>query len=185
MAAGRRVWLLSTFGIIGALLVSKPVLGWPTDLPPLPNPVLGPCTPGQHWGTVDPVAAARVLALINAIRADRGLPPLAADPALSASATWKSLHMGRFDYFDHADPAPPVARSPFQRAVACGYPNPYIGEDIAAGQTSPDEAVEDWLNSPEHRRIIEGPDYTQAGVGVAQSPQGRLYWTLDVGRRGI
>ena len=185
MAAGPKVWLVSAFGIVAVLLLTRPGLGWPTDLPPLPVVRVGPCTPGPDWGTVEPGAGARVLALINAIRAGNGAPPLAANPALAASAVWKSLHMGRFGYFDHGDPAPPVARSPFQRAVACGYPTPYIGENIAAGQTSPEQAVRDWLGSPSHRQIIEAPIYSEAGVGVARSPQGRLYWTLDVGRRGI
>jgi uncharacterized protein YkwD len=183
-ASGRRAWnaaIVSTCGVVGTLLLSQPVFGWwgsaATDRA---EPLL--CIPGADWGTNQPAAAARVLALINAVRTENGLSELAPNPALGASATWKSLHMGRFGYFGHEDPAPPVDRSPFERAVACGYGNSYIGEDIAAGQSSPDEAVRDWLASPRHRAIIESSAYSEAGVGVAQSPEGRLYWTLDVGR---
>jgi uncharacterized protein YkwD len=184
---GRAAWsaaIVSTCGVLGTLLLSQPVFGW-WGSAPVGDDGLGLCVPGADWGTSQPAAAARVLALVNVVRTEAGLPELAPNPALAASATWKSLHMGRFGYFGHSDPAPPVDRSAFERAVNCGYGNSYIGEDIAAGQSSPDEAVRAWLASPPHREIIESPAYSEAGVGVAQSPEGRLYWTLDVGRGRI
>jgi uncharacterized protein YkwD len=186
-ASDRRAWsvgIVSTCGVLGTLLLSQPVFGWwGSAATGVAEP--GLCIPGADWGISDPAAAARVLALINVVRTEAGLLELVPNPALGASATWKSLHMGRFGYFGHSDPAPPVDRSPFERAVNCGYGNSYIGEDIAAGQSSPDEAVRAWLASPAHRQIIESPDYSEAGVGVAQSPEGRFYWTLDVGRGPI
>jgi uncharacterized protein YkwD len=181
LSSGHGAWstvILSTLGVVLAASLPKPVLGWQTDMP-------GACTPGPDWGQVDPAAAATVLALVNGYRAQSGLPALVPNPALAASATWKSLHMGRFGYFGHADPAPPIDRSPFERAVQCGYGNSYIGEDIAAGQESPSEAVEAWMTSSSHRAIIESPAYFEAGVGAARSPAGRFYWTLDVGRGPI
>ncbi len=187
----RSGWVISAIGMVGFVVCARPVLGWQSPWGSHPYTyqyrapaVLGPCIPGSDWGVVEPGAAGQVLRMLAAVRAGLGLRLLANNPALNASAVWKSLHMARFDYFEHDDKAPPVARSPFQRAVDCGYGNRWIGVVIAAGQSSAQEAVADWLASPGHRRIIEGPEYSEVGVGVAQSPQGRIYWTIDLGRGG-
>ena len=43
------------------------------------------------------------------------------DATLSDAATWKARHMAQYGYFAHDDPAPPVARSAYQRALHCGF----------------------------------------------------------------
>ena len=50
------------------------------------------------------------------------------------------------------------------------------GENVAAGQTTAEEVMEDWLNSDGHRANIEG-DFTHIGVGVAQTKEGEYYFT--------
>lgn len=39
------------------------------------------------------------------------------------------------------------------------------GENIAAGQSTPEEVVNAWMNSPGHRANILNPDYEYLGVG--------------------
>lgn len=141
--------------------------------------VAATCTPEPGWGTDRPDFARSVLALVNDHRASKGLPQLAVSPALTASAEWKSLHMARFAYFAHDDPAP-VSRSAFQRTRDCGYRGSTWGENIAWGYPTPQSAVAGWLGSPGHRAAIENPAYTTAGVGVA-SAGGRFYWTMGFG----
>jgi len=183
---GKKDWILSIFGLFCVLALSPAGLGWQppsaAQRPLLQYDALGRCTPAADWGSLDRTAAERVVFLTNDHRARLGLRPLLVEPTLSASAVWKSLHMGRFSYFDHEDPAPPIARTVFDRVLDCGYANRYVGEDIAAGQASAEETMGEWLASPGHRRVIENPAYSEIGVGVAQSSQGRLYWTLDLGR---
>jgi len=50
------------------------------------------------------------------------------------------------------------------------------GENLAMGQSSPAQAVRDWMNSPGHRANIMRADYHEIGIGVLRSG-GRLYWT--------
>jgi uncharacterized protein YkwD len=146
------------------------------------DPALGLCAPGADWGTVDRSAGDRFLALLNAHRSRLGTPPLAANPALTAASVWKSMHMAEYDYLDHNDPPPPEARTAFQRGVECGYGS-NMAENIAEGQGTPEEAMSDWLESPGHRRNMENPGYTDAGIGVAKARGGDRYWTLDLGSR--
>ena len=55
-----------------------------------------------------------------------------------------------------------------------------VGENVAAnnGESSRagDMAVTDWLESPGHRRNIEG-SYELTGIGVAQGPNGMYHFT--------
>ena len=138
------------------------------------------CTPGADWGQLDRDAAARVLALVNDHRRSLGLGDLAASASLTHAAEWKSLHMGHYGYFDHDDPGPPVARTFAQRLTDCGADGNGFGENIAAGQPTPESVVSAWLASPGHRENIERPIYTASGIGVA-SVSGRLFWTEDFG----
>ncbi len=89
--------------------------------------------------------------------------------------------MAQYRYFSHSDPAPPVARSAFQRIADCGHPdNPVLGENIAAGHQTPKEAFDAWIKSAGHRANIERPDYratvsesrTRLGVSTAGTGPG-------------
>jgi hypothetical protein len=87
--------------------------------------------------------------------------------------------MASYGYFDHNDPAPPVARDPFTRMLDCGYSGGgALGENIAAGQPSPSEVMAAWIASPGHRANIEDPSFRSIGVGVAQGGIGP-YWVQD------
>ena len=61
------------------------------------------------------------------------------------------------------------------RVTAEGYNWTNVGENIASGQTTPEAALESWLNSPGHCANIMNPDFTELGAGI-ESPNGTL-WT--------
>ena len=149
----------------------------------LPAPVANLCTPSADWGKADQAAAQEVVNLVNERRLSAGQRTLSVDPALTAAATWKALHMARLGYLDHYDPPPPIARSYSTRLRECGYAGGSFGENIGEGYRSPEKTVGGWMNSPEHRRNIESPRYTDVGAGVAQSAEGKWYWSLDLGPR--
>ena len=50
------------------------------------------------------------------------------------------------------------------------------GENIARGQSSPEEVVRAWMNSEGHRANILGESFTSLGVGVYKSG-GTYAWT--------
>lgn len=50
------------------------------------------------------------------------------------------------------------------------------GENVAFGQRSAKQVMDAWLNSPGHRRNIEG-DFTHIGIGVIKNDAGAYYFT--------
>ncbi|WP_459213066.1 CAP domain-containing protein [Aquimarina rhabdastrellae] len=50
------------------------------------------------------------------------------------------------------------------------------GENVAAFQRSAEQVMNDWLNSPGHRRNIEG-NFTHIGIAAEKDADGRYYFT--------
>lgn len=55
----------------------------------------------------------------------------------------------------------------------------YLGENIACGQGSVKEVMEDWMQSKGHRENILNSDYTHIGVGIVQN--GEVFWCVKFG----
>ena len=98
---------------------------------------VGDCNPDAAWPASRQDYADQVVALVNQHRASLGLVQLKVSPTLTAAAVWKARHMAYYRYMAHDDPAPPVARTWFQRVQACGYAGYGAGENIAYGYTTP------------------------------------------------
>ena len=62
------------------------------------------------------------------------------------------------------------------RITAAGYDSPGA-ENIAMGQPDAATVVQDWMESPGHRKNILDCSLTTIGVGLADG-----YWTQDFGR---
>ena len=141
----------------------------------------GGCAASASWGTLKPSWERKVVALVNDHRHSLGLKSLKISRTLRRSARWKSRNMARFDYLEHVDPS---GRSPFERMLDCGFKGGHVlGENIAGGQHSPKDVVRAWLESEEHRRNIEDPDFSKIGVGAAVRRGSHYgdYWTQDFG----
>lgn len=122
---------------------------------------------------------AEVIALGNAFRVQNGLDPLRANAALAAAAEDWSGEMARGDFFRHSDVADQIA--------TFGYDADGYGENIAAGQTTPQAVVDAWIASPGHRANLLRPDFDEIGVGYVRlpgdggaAPYGH-YWTQIFG----
>ena len=167
--------------LIAAVAVTAPA-GVP-GTPAVAGAAVGDCTPGSDWGTVRADLASQVVQLVNQHRASLGLSQLTVTTPLTNSAVWKSRHMAYYRYMQHADPAPPVARSVGDRLAACGYPATTAGwgENIAYGYSTASAVMTGWLNSPGHRTNIENPSFRAIGVAAAASSTGTLYWTQQFG----
>jgi len=44
--------------------------------------------------------------------------------------------------------------------------NRTVGENIAAGQLSPEEVVQAWMDNPPHRAVILNADFHEIGIGL-------------------
>jgi uncharacterized protein YkwD len=51
-----------------------------------------------------------------------------------------------------------------------------VAENVAFGSSTAKEVVDGWLNSPGHKKNIEG-NYKLTGIGVARDQQAKLYFT--------
>ena len=124
----------------------------------------------------------QVLELINDYRQGNGLGPLALSATLTRAAAWKSQHMADNNYFAHDDL--PIARTWDDRIRDCGYGfTTWIGENIAAGNSSAAATFEQWRNSAGHNQNMLNSNYNAIGIGRAfgaNTPYG-WYWTTDFG----
>ena len=141
----------------------------PTPAPapaPAPKPTPAPTTLSQF--------EAQVVQLVNQERAKAGLKPLTANAPLSKVARTKSADMRDKNYFAHNSP---TYGSPFDMMKSFGITYRTAGENIAAGQRTPEQVVIAWMNSPGHRANILNANYTEIGVGYVAGGSYGHYWT--------
>jgi uncharacterized repeat protein (TIGR02543 family) len=134
------------------------------DVATAPTPPPCPLTPSSPTGTTHDAAAfeREVLRLVNIERANHGLNPLQWDYALAAIARAHSIDMVHRGFFSHNCLG---GLSPFDRMRSAGISYRSAAENLAAGQRTPKEVVDGWMNSPGHRANILNPNLTHLGVG--------------------
>jgi len=112
-----------------------------------------------------------IVELVNRHRATLGLRPMNISKEITKTAVVHSQNMASGKVgFSHQGADKRVAEI---RKVIGGVG---FAENIAYGQPTAQSVVEAWLNSPGHRRNIEG-DFTHIGVGIAQKEDKTLYYT--------
>ncbi len=116
----------------------------------------------------------QVIDLTNQERAKQGLPALKANWQLSRVARYKSRDMRDKNYFSHTSP---TYGSPFDMMKAFNVSYRRAAENIAAGQRTPEQVVNGWMNSAGHRKNILDPNLRQIGVGYAEGGSYGHYWT--------
>ena len=105
-------------------------------------------------------ATAQADAVTDAVNAERTLhhlPALALSPALERSADAVARRLMRAQRFHHE----PVSRPPFD----------LFGEALLLDYTTSaraTEAVEAWMGSPKHRRLLLDPSMSHIGAGVTR-----------------
>jgi uncharacterized protein YkwD len=119
----------------------------------------------------------RVLELINQERAKYGLGAVKYSGILDNAAEKHADHMAIVGKMAHEGIGD---GDPGERIRAEGFRNAW-GENVATGQTSPEQVVREWMASPEHRRNILDPNYRQMGVSYVTSSGGRSYWAQEFG----
>lgn len=93
---------------------------------------------------------------------------------LNRSAQGHADDMSDKNYFSHTSRS---GRSWDSRIRAAGFTQPG-GENIAYGYRSAERVVDEWLDSPAHRRNIKDCDFDWIGVGY--NPDGG-FWVQDFG----
>lgn len=129
---------------------------------------------------------ARMLVLINALRAENGLPPYVLDAGLSAVARAHSCDMAANSFIDHVSSNGQLLQD---RIPVVDPPWIWPSESIAAGSEDAAAIIALWMDEPPdgwHRRNLLDPDQQAIGVGYCfrdDDPTGnRYYWTIDLAR---
>lgn len=123
--------------------------------------------------------ANEVLRLVNAERAKEGVEPLVLDEALCNAGNMRAIEMDYSGYFSHTRPN---GHSCFEVYDICDVEwQSACGENIAAGQATPEAVVASWLGSSGHRANIIDPKYTRMGLGYSTGGGGRYshYWAQE------
>jgi uncharacterized protein YkwD len=134
-------------------------------------------------------AGQRVLDLVNRMRATRrscggsafnAAQPLRWNESLAEAARLHADDMAHYNYFSHrgrdgSDPA--------QRVQGAGYRYRTTGENIAAGQMKPEDAMTAWIKSPPHCANLMNPAYTEMGSAFAVNARSNMgvYWAQEFG----
>lgn len=133
-------------------------------------------------------AEEEVIRRTNDLRRQRGLVPLTRNPQLDRAALGHTLEMVEHDFLDH------IGRHSGSRlkdrAQQAGYGHGVLlGENLARGQRTAEEAITGWMDSSGHRANLLHPGFREIGVacleGRVTGPDGHIYpaiyWTQNFG----
>lgn len=158
------------------LLASLTLLAACTSIVPPAKP------PGASSVSIAPVQLTQggIMAAINSTRAANGKPPLRYNIQLENAARSQANLMAAKDTLSHD-----LGVTLRQRVSTAGYDGA-VGENVAGGQSSLDQAISGWLASPAHRDTLLSTKFQEFGLAVATVPANRnskyrVYWAFIAG----
>jgi uncharacterized protein YkwD len=167
----------------------------PSTSAPIPAPASAPAQPAPPDGVLStcnlPNFGADLLKRINDLRAAGAscgaqgtfapAAPVVWNTLLTRAADGHSQDMSAGNYFSHTSAD---GRTLSDRINATGYNWRFIGENIAAGQSSVNTVMDGWIASEGHCANLMQPQFKEMGVscvpGTAASRY-RTYWTMNLG----
>jgi uncharacterized protein YkwD len=113
-----------------------------------------------------------ILSLINQYRKKKGLTVLESNFVIETEARRHTVSMAT-----HKVPFGHNGFSYRTKVIMAKVPGlTATAENVAYGSTSAQEVVDGWLNSPGHKKNIEGK-FRLTGIGVARDDKSRLFFT--------
>lgn len=128
----------------------------------------------------------QVFALVNAERSKAGRPLLKQNAMLKEAALAHAKDMYAGGYFSHESPSGVTPKSRIEKTgyatvnflnCSCTQYSYAFGENIAKGQTTAEEVMNDWMNSAGHKENILSDDFTE--IGIAKYAD---LWVQEFGR---
>ena len=106
----------------------------------------------------------QLLYQVNEERKSRRLGPLRPNRALSSAAQTYADKMMREGFYGHVSPRGDTV---LERVQASGYDPELTGENLASGQPTAEQAMDNWMASKGHRDNILAPSFQDVGFGVS------------------
>lgn len=130
-----------------------------------------PDIPDKDEEQTEDAFATEVVKLVNQEREKAGLPPLTRNIKVQSAAQVRAKEQKTS--FSHTRPD----GSHFSTALTeANVSYSGAGENIAYGQSSAQQVMEAWMNSPGHRANILSKNFTSIGVGHYKSSNRTHYW---------
>ena len=121
-----------------------------------------------------------IIAAINGVRKANGRPPLRYNVKLETAARSQANLMASKDKLSHD-----LGVTLRQRVTNAGYEGA-VGENVAGGQKTLEQAIDGWLHSPAHRETLLSTKFVEFGLAEASVPSSRKskyrnYWAFIAG----
>jgi len=181
--------LLLPGGIAHGASILLPLSPPAAQLPP-PLPLYSGCGGVASPPVSNAEYEQRLVELVNQARLNNGgLPPLKRTDSLDQASRYHAIDMAQDSYFEHNTYD---RNSRGQLVFVCNwdsrlqtyYANPWsLAENIAAGQTTPEQAMNSWMGSSGHRANILDTSNWEIGVGYYSGGSWSHYWVQDFGQR--
>ncbi len=112
----------------------------------------------------------------------RATGPVNWNSLLLRAASSHSKDMASNNFFSHVGTGGSTLTS---RIAATGYGFSAAAENIAAGQSTAEEVMRSWINSPGHCQNLMNPIYQDVAVACKRNDASTygLYWTMVLGRQ--
>jgi uncharacterized protein YkwD len=114
-----------------------------------------------------------LLELINAERRKEGLGTFKPNPVLYGVARAHSANMAKQAKLEHKLDD----KTSFDRIKAAGYRYSMAAENLARGDVTMAEIVQEWMKSKTHRQNMLEAGFTEIGLGLARDGMGETYYT--------
>lgn len=130
-----------------------------------------------------PAQDAELFNLINNLRAQYGALPVTYNDRLEQAAQLHAEDMAKYDYLGHTS----HDGTEFAKRVrASHYQGKPAGEVVSRGSIDPQDALNDWINSPEHFKALINPEFDNIGIGLCPKlypgyTQAVNFWVVDFG----
>ena len=120
----------------------------------------------------------RMLDSVNALRRLAAVPMVQLDARLNAAAATHSRDMSiqNRPWLFGSD-----GSSPLERARRVGYPGRLLGENISESFENETQTLAAWMTQEDTRAVILEPRARFMGIAWYQEPNGKLWWTLNMG----
>jgi uncharacterized protein YkwD len=122
----------------------------------------------------------RAVQLINEYRKQNGLKPLKLNAQLSNAAKTHSSDLAKWDRISHFGSD---GSNPWDRVKRAGYGAKLAAENVGTGQTSIEEVMKGWKESPGHNKNLLLADAEHLGIALVRDDKTefKTFWTLVLG----
>ncbi len=121
----------------------------------------------------------RMLDAVNSLRQAAGASPVQLNAQLNAAAATHSRDMSVQNRPWHFGSD---GSSPIDRVARVGYPGQLVGENISETFETELETLAAWMDTPNTRTVILAPDAREMGFSWLQEGNGKIWWTLVMGK---